>query len=296
MPRPSAPAHWLVRACPPAVAVLAVYATLFPKLAAVWDSDPNYSHGLLVPLLSAMFVYQIAHNKKTSPVVSSVTSREFYEGFFQLVFGLLLHLAMWFTQNLFMDVLSLIIVIRGLLLMLGGRAASTDYGFPILFLLFMAPLPIHWYQPVAIRMQQLVSDVSTAVLSALGVPVYQEGYFVFVPGYTMEVAEACSGLRQLVAILALGVAIGHLSGRGRAYRWLLGLAAIPIAIVANCIRVVASGLILIAFGPQWAEGLFHTLEGLAIIGIAAALLVAVAWGLAYLQDRRAKGGGPLHSA
>jgi exosortase len=275
--------------CLPAAAVLALYWPLFPKLAAVWDSDPNYSHGLLVPLLSVGFAYQIAGEKKTLPLLSTVSPREFYEGLFQLTCGLLLHLAMWFAHNLFMEVLSLVIVIRGLLLMLGGRAASSDYGFPVLFLLFMAPLPIHWYQPIAIRMQQFVSDVSTAVLSALGVPVYQEGYFVFVPGYTMEVAEACSGLRQLVAILALGVAIGHLSGRGRAYRWLLGLAALPIAVVANCVRVVVSGLILIAFGPEWAEGVFHTLEGLAIIAIAALLMVGVAWGMARIQDVWAQG-------
>lgn len=276
----------LALAIVPVACVAGLYWSLAPKLAAVWDTDPNYSHGYFVPIASAAFAWMIWRDKATPIVAPEVDRVTFFTGAAQLAFGLVLQLAMWFVHNLFMQVLSLIIVIRGMLLMLGGKKANTAYKFPALFLLFMAPLPLQWYQPFAIRMQQLVSDVSTVILKALGVPVYQEGYFVFLPGYTMEIAEACSGLRQLIAILALGVAIGHLSGRGAWFRWTLGLVALPIAIAANCLRVVISGLILITFGPKWAEGVYHTMEGLAIIGVSALLLVGVALVLARMEDRR----------
>ena len=204
-------------------------------------------------------------------------------------FGLVVHVCMWFMKNLFLDVLSLIIVLRGMVVMWGGMEAARIFNFSILFLIFMAPLPIPWYQPVAIFMQQLVSHVSTATLKLCGMPAYQEGYYIYLPGYTMAVAEACSGLRQLFAILALGVVVGHLSGRGPRFRWIVGLAAIPIAVLANCFRVVCSGFILMAFGPKWAEGFFHVVEGLVIIAISAGLLIALAWGLARLEDRSADG-------
>jgi exosortase len=119
----------------------------------------------------------------------------------------------------------------------------------------------------------------------VGVPVYQEGYFLHLPGFTMEIAGACSGLRQLVAIVALGVAIGYLSGRGSVFRWSLGLLAIPIAVAANCLRVVLSGVIIMKAGRDWGEGVFHAIEGLAIIALSAGLLVAAAWGMARLEDK-----------
>ena len=268
----------------PLALVAAIFWPLLPELVHAWNTDPNYSHGFIVPLVSLAFAW-LAWRESTERVPPAISRREFVEGVLQVVLGLVLHLAMWFTRNFFLDALSLVCVLRGLLLALGGRAASRTYSFPLLFLMFAAPLPIHWYQPVALAMQQLVSQISTFLLRMLGVPVYQEGYFLQLPGFTMEIAEACSGLRQLVAILALGVAIGYLSGRGAVFRWCLGILAIPIAVVANCLRVVVSGVIVMTAGRQWGEGVYHTIEGLAIIALSAGLLVASAWGMAWLEDK-----------
>ena len=85
-----------------------------------------------------------------------------------------------------------------------------------------------------------------------------------------------------MAILALGLVIGHLSDRGAWFRWTLGLVSLPIAVVANCVRIVLSGLVLVFAGRAWAEGVFHSIEGLAIVGLSALLLLGVAWGLSNL--------------
>jgi exosortase len=275
---------WLSLLLPVAI-VATIFWPLFPELVKSWDTDPNYSHGFLVPFMSLAFAWMAWRDSRVgfSRVVSK---REFAEGMLQIVFGFLLHLAMWFTRNFFLDALALVCVLHGLLLVWGGRAASRAYGFSLVFLMFAAPLPIHWYQPVALFLQQLVSQVSTVLLKLLGVPVYQEGYFLHLPGFTMEIAEACSGLRQLVAIVALGVAIGHFSGRGAVFRWSLGLLAIPIAVVANCVRVVVSGVLVMSAGREWGEGVFHAVEGLAIIALSAGLLVFAAWGMARWEDKR----------
>jgi exosortase len=141
----------------------------------------------------------------------------------------------------------------------------------------MAPIPTAWYEPLAIRMQQITSATSALLLEVCQVPVFREGYFIHLPGYDMEVGAACSGLRQLAAMFALGLCIGHVAGRGRGYTVALGLLSLPIAVAANCFRVVLTGFILMWFGREAADGVFHELEGLAVVGVAAAMMLATAW-------------------
>ena len=261
-----------------------LYVQTFRDLIEVWNNDPNYSHGFVVPFMALAFA-ALAWKTHGPPVRRQATLGAAAVGVGEIVFGLLLHVAAWFRAVLLFDVLSMIFILRGLLLVLGGKEINRAYGFSVLFLVFMAPLPMAWYQPLAIEMQHFVSVISSAMLDMCGIPAYREGYFIHVPGYTMEVAEACSGLRQLTAVLALGVAIGHLSGRRTWFRWTLGLLSLPVAVGANCIRVTLSGVIMMLFGREWAEGVFHTLEGLVIVALAAGLIVALAWGLSRLDDR-----------
>jgi exosortase len=266
-----------------AVLIGTLYWQTAVALAAVWNVDPNYSHGFLVPLISLIFAL-VAWKRFGSPVRRDVGAGAFLLGMLEIALGLVLHAAGWFAGSLLLDVLSLIFVLRGTLLALGGRPANRAFGFAALFLVFMAPLPMAWYQPLAIWMQQVVSAVSAQLLEICGAAVYREGYVIHLPGYAMEVGQACSGLRQLTAIFALAVAIAHFSRRGRLFRGTLVLLSLPIAIAANCARVLTSGVVMMLFGPRWAEGVYHTLEGLAIVGVAAVLVVAAAAGLAHLED------------
>lgn len=278
----------------PALALVGgFYGRTFRDLFEVWNNDPNYSHGPIVPLMCLGFA-ALAWKSCGPPVRTQATRGAAALGTAEIVFGVVLHVAAWFRDVLLFDVLSMIFILRGLLLVLGGKEINRAYGFSALFSIFMAPLPIAWYQPLAIEMQHFVSVISATLLEMCGIPAYREGYFIHVPGYTMEVAEACSGLRQLTAVLALGVAIGHLSGRRAWFRWTLGLLSLPVAVGANCIRVTLSGAIMMLFGRKWAEGVFHTLEGLVIVALAAALIVGLAWALAKLDDRL--GGKPRRLA
>lgn len=258
-----------------------MYYSTFVELVDAWNIDPTYSHGFVVPIVSAAIAYW---GWQRYQATSEVSGREVLAGTVVVIAGTALHYFALFVGNLLFDVVGLILILRGGMLIWGGQSLREAVGFSATFLIFMAPLPVSWYQPIAIFMQQLVSVISAGLLDLCGVACYREGYLVHLPGYTMEVGEACSGLRQLTAVLALSAAIGYFSGRGMAYRWGLVLFSIPIAIVANCIRVVLTGFILLWFGKKWAEGVFHTLEGLVIVALAAALVLLAAWGLARLAD------------
>jgi len=274
-----------------ALAIAAVVAIFWPSLvgmADTWDKDANFSHGFVVPFASLAFA-AMAWRRAGPPVSPSVSRRDFVLGVVEILVGLGLYVVSIFITNYVLDTVALICVLRGIILCLGGSRANRAYGFSILFLIFMAPLPPAWYQPIAIQMQQWVSVISTQFLEVVGLPVVREGYLITLAynheTYTMEVGQACSGLRQLTAVLALAVAIAHLSGRGRGFGWTLALLSIPIAIAVNCLRVMFTGLIMMWFGREYAEGVFHTMEGLVTVGLAAVLVALTAWGLGKLWDR-----------
>ncbi len=271
------PAVYVLLAVATAIAV-AVYWTTFVELVRIWDIDPNYSHGFAVPVASVIIAVIAWRRREQPPQFGPVPGATLATGGLLVAGGLLLHLFALFITNLLFDVVSLVLVLQGVLLLAGGRQLRTIFSFAVVFLVFMAPLPAAWYQPIAIAMQQMVSAISSAILEMCGIRVFRQGYLMHLrDGFTMEVGEACSGLRQLTAIAALAAAVGWLANRGVGYRIMLFLLAIPLAILANCLRVSASGLILLWFGRKWAEGVFHMLEGLVVVAIAAALLLLVAW-------------------
>ena len=122
------------------------------------------------------------------------------------------------------------------------------------------PLPIALYTMLASPLQLLVSQAASAVLNAIGVPVLCQGNLMTLPGgVRMFVAEACSGMRQLTGFLALTAAVAYLAPRPWWYRAVLVASAVPIAMIANVVRVVLTGLIMHHLDPKFATGSFHTI-------------------------------------
>lgn len=263
---------------------VAIFWDALRQLERIWNIDPSYSHGYLVPLASLGFAW-LAWKRGKPDFTAALTGQGIATGVAEVVLGLALHAAAWLLSLLILDVVALICVVRGLLLLIGGPSVNAKFGFAALFLIFMAPLPAIWQQPLALGMQHFVSTISAAALETLGIAAYRQGYMIHLSDYTMEVGEACSGLRQLTAVLALGVAMGELYQSAKISRWSLALLALPVAVAANCFRVTMSGVIMVFFGAKWAEGVFHTLEGLAVILMAAAGLLVIAWGFIRLEQR-----------
>lgn len=264
--------------------VLAIFWNSLVALEKVWSVDPSYSHGYLVPLAAIGFAV-LAWRRGRPELAAELSSREMIAGSAEILLGLVLHAVAFLMSLLLLDVIALICVLRGLLLLVGGRSVNAKFGFAALYLIFMAPLPAIWQQPLALGMQHFVSTISAAALEILGITAFRQGYIIQLTDYTIEVGDACSGLRQLTAIIALGIAVGEIYQSSTISRWLLAFLALPVAVGANCFRVTMTGVIMVFFGPQWAEGVFHTLEGLAVTILAAGALMAIAWGLGRLDER-----------
>lgn len=239
-----------------------------------WSTDENYSHGFLVPFISLYFANQAAARGAVR-VGGGVAL-----GLALLCGALLLKLATVVIVVGTLGDLALLASLAGVCALLCGNEALRRYGFAIGFLVFMVPLPVALYAMIASPLQLMVSQFSSVVLNATGVPVLTEGNMMTLPGgVRMFVAEACSGMRQLTGFLALTAAVAYLANRPRWYRGAVVASALPIALTANIARVTLTGYIMYYVNPAYASGAYHTIEGLIMLGFGLALLRAGCWGL-----------------
>lgn len=234
-----------------------------------WILDENYSHGFLVPLLSLYFAREAA---RLGPLerVGGVGA-----GASMIVASMVLRLTTTFVPVGMVGDGAFLLGLAGVVCLLAGRRALGRYGFALAFLGFMVPLPVALYAAIAAPLQLAVSRLASDLLNALDIPVLCEGNLMTLPGgVRMFVAEACSGMRQLTGFLALTTAVAYLSGKPAWYRVALVASAIPIAMTANTIRVVLTGVIMYRLDPRYASGSFHTAEGLLMMGLGLAILGA----------------------
>jgi len=244
-----------------------LYHHILLKMGMQWNDDPDYSHGFLVPALVSYFVWERWDRLKGGRLAPSLW------GIGLLGLGLLILVIGSVGAELYLQRSSLIIVLAGLvLLMLGPRALKTLL-FPIAFIFFMIPLPAIVVNAVAFPLQLFAARTAEFCLFNFGIPVLREGNVIVLAGTTLEVAEACSGIRSLQALLALGTVYAYFSQRAMWKRWTLVLLSIPIAIAANAFRVSGTGVLANYWGSQAAEGFYHTFSGWLIFVVAFLLLL-----------------------
>lgn len=248
--------------------LVALYAGIIPEMVREWSQNENNSHGFIIPLIAAYFLWQRRGRLLDAPVAPNAA------GLLVLVLGgLMLSLGYLATEYFTMRA-SLIVILAGLTLALFGTQTFRVVAFPLFFLVFMIPIPMVIYNAVAFPLKLLVSNVSVWVLKAVGVVVLREGNIIMLSDMVLEVADACSGIRSLVSLLALGVAYAAVLTLRTGHRIALVLSAIPIAIVANIIRVIVTGLLVEYVSPDAARGFFHEFAGMAVFAFALALLLA----------------------
>ena len=273
-------ARWAVDPAnrPAALAATACLALLFRDTLEhfywVWTTDDNYSHGFLVPLLSLYFAARVF--QRDGGLAPPEGGRGLVLGGALLAGALAVNVVKVQLPLDFLGDLAFLAALVGTFAMIAGAAALWRYWFPFAFLAFMVPLPIALYTRIASPLQLLASRLASAFMNATGVPVLCEGNRMTLPGgVQMFVAEACSGMRQLTGFLALAAAVAFLARRPFWYRAVVVASALPIALFANTARVVATGYIMHFVDPRYAEGTYHTLEGLLLMGLGLLLLNSV---------------------
>ena len=257
----------------------AVYRGVVPDMVHQWYEDANYSHGFVVPLIAGYFVYE------RRGVLAGINVEPWWPGFLLFLFGLLQLVAGRLGSEYFTMRSSLVVTLAGMVLFFFGKRLFSRMLLPLGYLLFMVPLPYIIYDMIAFPLKLFVTRVSIAALKLMGVVVMREGNIIMLPFTTLEVADACSGIRSLISLLALAVAYAFFLKMTPARRVLLVLSAIPIAISANALRVIGTGLLAQYWGAKAAEGFFHEFAGMAVFVVAIVLLVS----LGSLLSGRGKG-------
>lgn len=248
------------------VAIGVVYINIVPGMVADWYDDPNYSHGFLVPLIAGYFLMQNWPALKSTPLRPSNT------GLLLITGSLVLLLLGYIGTEYFTMRSSLVFLLAGIVLYWFGWAILRLSSLSIAFLIFMVPLPYIVYDALAFPLKLLVTKASVAVLVILSVPVVREGNIIMFPQTVLEVADACSGLRSLMSLVTLAVALAFLTHKSAMKRTILICSAVPVAIMTNMFRVIATGVLASRYGGAVAEGFFHEFAGFAVFALAMVIL------------------------
>jgi exosortase len=250
--------------------LLALYAPVLERLVKQWWTDSDYSHGFLVPLLSAYLIWQ--RRDKLAEVVRKPSNW----GLLVVLGSLGLLFLGSLGAELFLTRISILGTICGLIAYFAGWKLLRAMAFPLAFLLFAIPIPVIIYNEIVFPLQFIASRFATSSLEMLNLfPIMREGNVLIMPGMRLEVVEACSGIRSLMSLLALAAGYGYLAEKSVPVRWFLFLAMVPLAIVSNGTRVMITGLMTNYIGPQAAEGFMHEFSGWVIFVVATALFLGL---------------------
>jgi exosortase len=243
-------------------------------LAEEWDHDPNYSYGYLIIPLALYFAWE---NKK---VLRELPIRGSLWGLPILLAALVLFLTGIAGAVNFLTRFSVVALVPGVILYLLGWRFLRALAFPLIFLALMVPPPYFIWAQIATPLQEFAARTAEQTLFWLEVPVLRTGNVITLANTRLEVAEACSGLRSLMALFTTGIVFGYFFGRSPLQRILIVASSVPIAILVNAARVAGTGWLAYHWGADVATGYYHQLEGFGMFLVAFSLLTLV--GLAIL--------------
>jgi exosortase len=239
-----------------------MYASVLASMAHQWWEDPNYGHGFFVPIFAG---YVLWSRRDQWPALPFHPNNS---GLAIMLFAIGLRVLGMLGAELFITRLSLLILISGMVLFLAGSQALKWMAFPLGYLFFMIPLPAILYYQLTFPLQLWASRLGAGGLVALGIHTVREGNLLVLPNCTLNVVEACSGIRSLLSLLAAVVAFAYLAEPVGWKRSVLAVASIPIAIAANGLRLVATGVISYFFSPRADSGVIHLALGLGFFSLA----------------------------
>jgi len=244
-----------------------------------WANDPSWSHGFLIPLFSLYFINQ--HKKE----ILNLQIRPSYWGLFFLICGLVFHPLNIASPSgyVYLQPIGMIAILGAVILFLGGWRLVKYTWLPVAFLVFAVPLPQRYYFAFTMPMRLLSTKVATALLNIVsGLEATASGVVIDVIYNAqrlepLNVAEACSGMRLLMAFLALGVAMAYLHYRPIWQRIILLASTIPIAVFCNTVRVTVTGFIYVLIHPKYTQGIYHDILGIGMLPLAFVLYGFLAW-------------------
>jgi exosortase len=249
-----------------ALPFLALYSAVFSRLMQDWLHDDNYSHGFLILPVAMYFVWERRQRLMT------LQRRPHAFGLVIVLLSSAMVVGGTLGAELFTTRIALLGTIVGSVIFLCGWSHLQLLAFPIGFLLLMIPLPTIIFNQIAFPLQLTASKLGEVTLAAVGIPVVREGNVIYLAHSTLEVAEACSGIRSLVSLLTFGIIYGYFTDRRTTVRLAIACSTVPVAIAANGLRVAGTGIAAHFYGEAAATGFLHTFSGLLMFAASLAIL------------------------
>ncbi|QQG64716.1 exosortase/archaeosortase family protein [Desulfobulbus oligotrophicus] len=259
-------------------AVAFTFSGVWYSLWQTWVGSDDYAHGLLIPPVALYIAWRTQAELPGRPLTPSRMG-----GWLLPVFCLGYVLAR-FAENATLSAVFMVLTFGALILFVAGWQTMRTLLFPLLLLFFMIPVPEQVYASVTVPLQLFVSKVSVDFAQWLDIPIYRNGNIIQMSSRTLEVVQACSGLRSLMSLVTLSLIMGYFLLNRNILRTLLVILSLPMAVLVNCFRVLAAILVLHFFQYDLTDDSVHTLFGAAMFGAALGLLYMLQRGLA-LWDR-----------
>ena len=234
--------------------IVLLYSEIIPDLVSDWWTQPALSYGLLIPPL-ALYIAGLRRD-----VTFSIPAQRSWSGCWLVAFACLVFLAGSLSAEFFLSRISLVLLLAGLVWTLWGMARLRTLAFPFLLLATMVPLPQLVYNTLSAPLQLFASRVATDLAQALGVTVYRDGNIIHLAHVSLGVAEACSGLSSLSAMVVASLLLGFLAAASTVGRILLLVLSVPLAIAVNVVRVTGTA-VLADYQTDFALGFYHAFSG-----------------------------------
>ena len=263
------------------ILLIAAYFPILKKLVLQWSTDDDVSHGFFVPVVAAYICWT------RREALLRVEWKPAWWGLALVVWaGFQAYLGM-LGAELFLQRSAFLMSLLGMLLVLGGTALIRELLFPLLLLPFMIPIPTVIYNQITFPLQLFASAVAERSLEVLNIPVLRDGNILELASQKLSVAEACSRIRSLLSLSFLSLVYAYFFDRKVWMRWVLLIATIPIAIIANSARVTLTG-VFSEIDPSLAEGFFHEAEGWVIFTVALVMMIVLHLSINWVYRRRHK--------
>ncbi len=259
----------------------AVFHAEMMRIVRVWINDASWSHGFLIPVYS---LYLVVQRKQSLLALQAI--RPCYAGLGLLIISIAVYMFNVVSPSgyAYFRSMAMVAALGSIVLLLGGWSVLRLIWLPVAYLMFAVPLPQRYYVTLTMPMRQMAATVAAALLNlsssvqtsvnGVVIDVIYQGQPV---SPSLNVAEACSGMRLLMAFVALGVAMAYIHARPLWQRVVLVISTVPIALLCNIVRVTVTGFLYVFVGPKYTHGIYHDALGVVMLPLALGLYSAVAW-------------------
>ena len=250
------------------VTFILAYFPVWQRLVLAWYNSDDYSHGFFIIPICIYIIWQKWDTLKETEV------RPSRWGLVIVIFFLFIYIIAHLAEIVTVASLSMVLLVSGAVIYIYGFRIFKELLFPIAMLLFMIPVPAQIYSVLTMPLQLLVSKISVLAAQILGMPIYREGNIIHLPDRTLQVVQACSGLRSMTALLALSAVFGYFTLKSNTLRTILIVSGVPAAIVVNIFRVLIMVSAFHYFNYDLTKGNVHTAFGVFIFIIALFIIAA----------------------